>query len=153
MKTPIYAAPAVKGLIMYYSHKEMVTSKDHHNTHIQLPSDPSKSSESEKWFSFTISLTTLKYFCINNGDQRVLSHHKCLSLGLYASFEYLCYGSMVIINIWSAGIDRFWCLKPASHCIDDKTSEGIQNIIGENVSSPIISISPPWIWKGVSATL
>ena len=55
--------------------------------------------------SLDISLTfiTLKYFCINHGDQRVFSiwnHHS-------ASFEYLCYGATTVINIYfySAGID------------------------------------------------
>ena len=45
-------------------------------------------------------LITLKYFCINHGDQRVfsiLNHHKCLSLlfTLYLN----TYGSTAIRNI------------------------------------------------------
>ena len=44
-------------------------------------------------------ITTLKYFCINHGEQRLLfsiwNHNKCLSFS--ASFEYICYGSTAII--------------------------------------------------------
>ena len=46
----------------------------------------------------------LKYFCTNHGNQRVFSiliHHQCLKSALSASFEYLCYGSTAIRNIFT----------------------------------------------------
>ena len=43
--------------------------------------------------------TTLTYFCINHGYQRVFSiWNNYISLSLSASCEYLCYGSTAIIN-------------------------------------------------------
>ena len=46
-----------------------------------------------------LTLTMLKYFCVNQEDQSFFqkffwNYHKCLT-----SFEYLCYESMTIINV------------------------------------------------------
>ena len=48
-----------------------------------------------------LTLTTLKYFCINHGNQRSFFQFEIIInvLVLSASFEYLCYRSMAIINI------------------------------------------------------
>ena len=45
------------------------------------------------------TLITLKYFCINHGDQRVLFLLEIFInfLALSTSYEYLCYESTVII--------------------------------------------------------
>ena len=48
-----------------------------------------------------LALITLKYFCINNGDQSFFSI--CIMINVLVGsallFEYLCYGSVAIINI------------------------------------------------------
>ena len=54
-----------------------------------------------------VTLTTLKYFGINHGNEK-FSQFEIIKLALYASFECLSYGSMAIINIcisFSAGAD------------------------------------------------
>ena len=70
---------------------------------------------SVKWENLSalllLTLTTLKYFCRNHGDQMCFFQFKIMInvlgyLALSASFENLCYGSMAIIifNYFSAGI-------------------------------------------------
>ena len=69
-----------------------------------------------------LTLTARNFLWINHGDRRVFSmwnYHKCImsQLGLSASFEYLCYRSMVIIHFHTLSargpsLDvRIWRLK------------------------------------------
>ena len=49
-----------------------------------------------------LTLTTLKYLCINYGDQRVFFNLKSSYINVLVSsdsFQHPCYGSAAIINI------------------------------------------------------
>ena len=66
-----------------------------------------------------LTLKMLNYFFINHGDQRVffILKSSIMSLSLSHLFEYLCYGSTVIIHIftlivWGSTLDvRIWRLQ------------------------------------------
>ena len=53
-----------------------------------------------------LTLETLKYFCINSGDQRVFFNFIMSQAALSASFEYLYYVSSSIVNMFSHCWDR-----------------------------------------------
>ena len=55
-------------------------------------------------FYISLTLTTLKYLCINHGDQRRFFKFEIIDIldvlvSSSASFEYICYGSTAITNI------------------------------------------------------
>ena len=61
----------------------------------------------------TLNLTTLKYYCINHGDQRIFLNFKSSQMSQLvrsASLDYLCYRSTAIIYFtffsrWGSTLD------------------------------------------------
>ena len=51
-------------------------------------------------FHFSLILKVLKYFCINRGDERFFLQFEVI-INVLVGFEYLCYGSTALINVFA----------------------------------------------------